>query len=300
MDTITFGTFEYVDSLPSKMINQLPSTLNFSSITCESLLIRLLLGQVKIKKHSKIIKNTKQNFFCLPYNPSQNFTFLSINNALTGIDILNNDHQSICDTYFINNRRNNHIYENILFEISTYFWNNKRSSISAFANLYRCLEYISYSFPMIYASKTNDFAGSFSSLKSYFKGDSGEHKFFKYFIEALFNHDPSFLDFQFNIPIEISDPQNILKSDMRIIYPKLDYDYNSGNFTIKFKDMHSFFMDTRNRYFHMSINQGRPNFSSTNYDICEFFQSINPFILNWLSIIIVQISIHGLGNNLST
>lgn len=300
MDTITFGTFEYVDSLPSRMINQLPSTLNFSSITCESLLIRSLLGQVKIKKHSKIIKNTKQNFFCLPYEPSQDFTFLSINNALTGIDILNNYHQNICDTYFINNRRNNRIYENILFEISTYFWNTKRCSISAFINLYRCLEYISYSFPMIYASKTTDFEGSYNSLRNFFKSDSGELKFFKYFMTALFNHDPSFHNFEFNIPITISDPNNMFASDLERIYDKLEFDYTNGIFSIEFKNMHEFFMTTRNRYFHMSINQGRMNFSSTHYDIYEFFESINPFILNWLSIIILQITIHGLGSNPSS
>src|SRR5690606_16433409 len=78
---------------------------------------------------------------------------------------------------------------NIVQEICYYFYySNNGNHQSAFVNLYRILEFISYSFPLIHSSHFGNFSGSFDALKSYFMDNkTSEIAFFEKFVEKLFN-----------------------------------------------------------------------------------------------------------------
>ena len=72
---------------------------------------------------------------------------------------------------------------------SAIVWLNS-SPIESFVHIYRTLEFMSYSFPMIYASKSMDYRGSYEHLKKFMNGDSdGELKFFKTFLKELFKNN---------------------------------------------------------------------------------------------------------------
>jgi hypothetical protein len=254
---------------------------------------------VAIKKGNDITIQTGKNFLVLPFQDSSALTIKSINAIFntdsSGIDIIKN--KKHIDGYFDSNRKNNGVYESVLFEISSFYIAEKSSAIDAFTHLYRCLEYIAYSFPMVYAAKAKDYKGTFKDLKSFFAGDSstGELKFLKTFIETLFCDEETILKFEFDIALAMNYDFESFVKDFKKIYSGIEslYSIDNNTLSIQFKHFLDFFIITRNRYFHFLAGQGMDNFSSIKYDINEFFASINSFILNWISVIIHKISVYG-------
>lgn len=296
MKTRKIGIYEYKERFSDLRQDKLPSSMQLSTATSEALLLRILLGQIDFKKSSGVLIKPRTNYLCLPYTPTGSITYNAIgdifSNSDNQMDIIRN--KRAIDNYFMQSRRNHSVHEKVLFEISNYFANQQQSPITAFAHLYRCLEYMAYSFPMLYAAKSRDYKGTFSDLKKFFIGDtSGELKFFYKFIQVLFDDEETTLKYKFDINLSLSDSLDNLKRDFDIIYTRVPCEIENGILEIKFENVLDFFITTRNRFFHMLIGQGLENFSSIDYDIGEYFHSINPCMLNWLSIIIQKISVYG-------
>ncbi|MEL7649298.1 MAG: hypothetical protein AAGU76_14470 [Sedimentibacter sp.] len=302
MKTRNIGIYEYQERFSDLKQDKLPSSMQLPTATNEALLLRILLGQINLKKNatSGLIR-PRTNYLRLPYVPTGSTTYSAIGDIFSSIDNKVNiiDENNDIDNYFTQNRRNHDVHEKVLFEISSYFVNQQQAPITAFAHLYRCLEYMSYSFPMLYAAKSKNYKGTFTDLKKFFSGDTaGELKFFHKFLQVLFEDEETTLKYEFGINLLLSNPLDCFERECRAIYKSFPYAIENGILQIKFENMLEFFITTRNRFFHMLVGQGQENFSSIDYDIGEYFKSINPYVLNWLSIIIQKISVYGFYSSL--
>jgi hypothetical protein len=293
----TFGIFDLEDLISNTISDQLPPCMQLNSATTEGLLLRLLIGNLKVTKNNQFDFITTNCYFKLPFdNPSYDTIRLFeelFEDETTTINFI--EHGEAINRSLNNNRKNHEIYQKALHEICCYFIYNNSNSIAAFVHLYRCLEYISYTFPMIYASKSKNYRGSYNELKSFFMGDSqNELKFLRRFLSTLFKDEVSTLDYEFEILLGLSNHVSDFKVDFDKVYNGIEYNIDGNTLSIAFKNVMSFFIITRNRFFHFSSGQDYENFESNNYDIEEYFKSVNPYLLNWLSIIILKVSQHGI------
>lgn len=201
--------------------------------------------------------------------------------------------------------QNQKFFERLTQEFNNYyFYQNRKSFTTAFAFIYRILETISYAFPLIYASKTNDFRGTYSLLKDYMSGnkDKGELGFFKSFIKVLFGDDPAAIS---SITIKIyGDTEEIQQKFFNSItkacpdqeiYDPTDTD-EPRRISIKFTEYSSFIINIRNRFFHL-FNSGQPNLQSDDIlDADAFFYQVNEKSIYWISLVLLEI----IKNNLPT
>jgi len=306
MDRKSIGIFEYVDPLSDIKLAKLPDFLRLPGLSNEALVIRLLLGHIDVVAMTGKSKKREFNYSLLPFQSAPKLTATEIINSINcyfsteANAFVLEDHKDALLNYLKSNRRNSEMYRTVLFELSSCFYCFDISPSAAFAHLYRCLEFLSYSFPLVYAAKSKDYKGSFSDLKKFLSGDSsGELKFFKKFLAACFERETGILNYKFEIDIPLSTPFDLLKRDLSGIYKnEFLYEFDTNMLRIKFADMLGLFITTRNRYFHMLVGQGQDNFQSDDYDIEEYFKCINFHILNWLAMIIQKISVFGFYSSL--
>lgn len=296
MDSRTNNSFEYFDDLSNDGCNNIPDGLKLCSCSLEALTLRLLLGHIRLKLlyESKIVKQNR-NYSILPYRNIRKLNYKIFNNAMGIENLQEEETKRICNKYFLHNRRNSYVHERILNEISWYFLKEKVSPMESFVHLYRCLEFASYSFPMIYASTARDYKGTYENLKKFIGGtDTGELKFFRNFLNSLFESEGYILEYTFKIPVS-SPNLDELRNEVNEIFnsAKLYFEFDDSMLCIKFKDIISAFIQVRNRYFHMLVGSGQRNVDSIRYDINDLFEALNPHLLNWLAIIFVKIVQHG-------
>lgn len=286
----SIGIYTYYDTTSVSFYSKLPDEMIIDRASIEGIIVRLLLGHLNISKGTKPPVNLKECYLTLPFKKRKE-TYDDLNNSFslngTSVDIVSE--KEVFNVYFRNNRKNHNIHISILLELSGYFTNRKESSISAFAHLYRCLEYISFTFPLIYASKSSNYSGTFEMLKKFFQGENeGELKFLKKFIRTLFEDEDYVLNYKFNIELTISSGHDKLVAEINKVYQNA-FNIDNNNLIIEFSHFIDFFTMTRNRYFHLLIGSGQENFKSFDYDVYEYFDLINEHCLNFLSMIIMKI-----------
>lgn len=199
----------------------------------------------------------------------------------------------------VNKARNRKFFEILLVELSQFcmhYYNNNHTA--AFVYIYRILEKISYPFPLLYASQTDDYKGSYALLKDYFDENKGSKKgelgFFKAFVTKIFDGEPISLtsvDFDFST-IADYDIRKRLFLKLKQLCPNSmlhqstsDYDL----FAVKFTEMSSFLITVRNRFFHQ-FNRGDANFEEEEVHDCEeFFAIINKNSIGWLGMVYLEI-----------
>lgn len=186
-------------------------------------------------------------------------------------------------------------------EVSQFILHNERGSYtSAFIYIYRILEKISYAFPLIYASKSQDFLSSFNQLKELMVGDKEKKElgFFKVFIDMLYKGN---VISDTSIDIYIRTDDSTVQEQMYKILKDI-----SGNsvmhedsiefekFSIKFCEMGSFIINIRNRFFH-NLNSSSNNIQSHKIvDSDEFFSFINPMAMHWISLVFLEVITYSL------
>lgn len=285
-DAINVGLYQYKSKV-NKM--SLPDQFCRGTMSPGAALLELLMGKIDIFDMSdQHIFNQKTNYTSLPFSTVKSHMIDDFNKVLI-IDDISDERTSNCvNTFFRNDRRNKIVYDHILHEITQYFLFGQNSSCEGFVHLYRTLEYISYSFPMIYASSSSEYLGTYGDLKSFFSSDGGELKFFRRFLQTLLKPNSSVLNYTFNIVIDsqYSDElENLLKNEIHVDA----VGFSESVMQVGFLDIMDLFLEIRNRYFHMLLGQGRNNFFGLNYEINDLFKSINPFLLNWFATIYVEI-----------
>ena len=194
--------------------------------------------------------------------------------------------------------QNQKFFERLTQEFNNYyFYQNRRSFTTAFAFIYRILETISYAFPLIYATKTNDFRGTYTLLKDYMSGnkDKGELGFFKSFIKVLFGADPALTSsITINIYGDTDEIQQKFFSSITKACPDPDiYDPADTDeprkLSVKFTEYSSFIINLRNRFFHL-FNSGQPNLQSDDIlDADAFFYQVNEKSIYWISLVLLEI-----------
>jgi len=286
--------FTYNEALPIWTIPKLPEVITFKNPSYEALLFRLLLGTINIThNHEKIIIKQRANYSILGIEQNTVLSSRNIQNCLGAL----NQVESV-NTYFKRNRKNTDVFEQVLLEFTNYFFQrDKGAHTTAFVHLYRCIEYMSYCFPLIYASKTQDYSGTYKSLKNFLSGEQkSELKFFKAFQATLMGS--SFLNSKIHLDIvsPTSDMKDIFNEIIReLCRGNIDSD-SGGVITIKYEAFFDFIINLRNRYFHFMTGTNMKNISSKDISMDYFFKSVNEQIANWISLIYFEICRFGIEN----
>lgn len=177
------GIYIYEDSLNNIKNDNLPSQLVISERTSnEAILIRLLCGTLKIKYfiEEDQIEINQHNNYSVPGIEENSIFKDEIIKDFFSLEDYTKLKKKIIDKYINSNRKNHFVHEELLSELTGAIIWMRSSPIESFVHIYRSLEFISYSFPLIYASKSMDYRGSYEKLKKFMSGDSdGELKFFK-------------------------------------------------------------------------------------------------------------------------
>ena len=190
--------------------------------------------------------------------------------------------------------RNKYFFESLNNEFSNFYYHtSKENHTVAFLHLYRVLEFISYSFPVMYAASTKDFSKSFDILKTLFSGDKdkSELKVFKDFIEIVMGVEKDYESLSIDINI-FSDFEEYKERIYKTIFSICDKNIfeeskniKYSRLSIKFPEFSSFIITIRNRFFHLKNSQDNNIKSVDIVDSDFFFSLINPKCAYFLSLV---------------
>ena len=290
--------FKYSEILGATALRRLPERLRIKGAGDSELLliVRLLSGAARLEhvKSTKIIKQT-DNYFSEDlkgYGQQWDRKFPKL---------VAEDYTPELFSEFIESARfqNKKFYKNILAELSYYFYYQaKGGHATAFVFLYRALEHISYAFPLIYASKTDDFSKTFRFLQELMSGDkvSGELGFFKSFVKTVYKDDPIFeSSVDFPITMETESEQKMIFNVLRELCKGdmiADATENPRILSIHYVEIGSFIIQIRNRFFHY-MNGGAKNIETFNIsDVDILFSLVNKKFLYWLSTVFLAVFSH--------
>ena len=293
------SSFSFTESFSDAQLSQLPEILKISGENDPEILliVRLLSGSIHLEHNysGKILK-PKENYFL------SNMKGYSNNWHKKLPKIIGEDYTSVDLARYIQatKYKNRGFYKNFLFELCNFILYEKRKShTSAFIYLYRALEYVSYSFPLIYVSKTDDFLNTYNFLKKLMQGNDklGELGFFKKFVQTLYKNDliiDSTVDF--NISVD-GDLQNIF---FNLLKNQCTNDMISGAtdspriLSINYTEIGSFVINIRNRFFHYMNGDSRNIDSHDIVDSDLLFSLINKQCMYWLATVFLGILSHNI------
>lgn len=164
----------------------------------------------------------------------------------------------------------------------------------AFLHVYRILELVSYMFPLIHASQSGSYYGTYKQLKAFFsdKKDAGELLFFKTFLQQVMGVKGNL---GFGLLLEFTG----VSAEVNRRYIRIVKELLEANDIIRVTDptqielvidsLIGLVIEVRNRWFHFAIG-GRRNLSS--FDMPEpddFFAPLNKAAMNWISIIYLEV-----------
>lgn len=250
------------------------------------------------KKFAKEVFNSdnKESLFEL-ITSLQNKTYFTKLEKFLDEDFTLSDLSEVLNNRILTNR-NKDFYKNLLNEfLNFHYYTYKKNHTLAFLHLYRILEYISYSFPLLYAISSKDFSKSFDSLRTIFTGekDKGELKVFKDFITQIFKSNRIYSTLTIDINI-ISDSVNYnerIYKTLNNICDKEIYDearcIENSKFSINFLHFSSFIITIRNRFFHLKNSQSNNIHSIDIVDANHFFELINHKCAYFIGLITLEV-----------
>lgn len=260
---------------------ELPYQFRVSSGNNQAILIRLLAGSIdcihlhksklikirKFHREDRIEKNTKSaiRHYCSDYDTDPNL--------------------SNFDNYLKLNRVNNKYFESLCREIAYAKIHEKQhSSISCFFHCYRSLEKISFTFPLLYSSVTQDYLSMYTDLKGIFTSNSmGELKFLEKFIDReLRNHSLNTLTIDIELPSSEIDKENHKRTIRKLPTKIVDsIQFEDTEMKVPFKHFSSVFIETRNKFMHFSSDYNK-NFSmKDDFDIELYLEHLNSAFFIW-------------------
>lgn len=271
-----FQTKDNLKKITSRKLDKLYNATNLVELD----FFKLCIGLSVIKYNNRLIKQTKN--YCIlgiKENLSEDYEYDKIVSFLCDKSSIN---------YFSNNRVNNKIFKILLNELGLFFISKKQKNhIEAFIHLYRMIEKISVTFPLVYLKQSNSFVGVFTDLKDIITNkDMTSLRFIRNFQKLIFE-DVAMLDSSVDFDFILGNSDEI--SDLEKIYTIIGNETNeaslNGNtITIPFKRVIDFAITIRNRYFHLEIGE-KENIEVLNLDMNYFFSVINDHILNWICVI---------------
>ncbi len=300
MEVIQKGIYTYSDGFEEINGTALPTELLLTDrISNEAVLIRLLCGTLKINyfisRNEMEMEIEQRKNYSIP-GIEENYVFKNkIIKDFFQLEHFRQVEKTNINRYLNFNRRNYFVHEEVLSELTGALVWMESSPIEAFVHIYRTLEFMSYSFPLIYASKSMDYRGSYESLKKFMAGDSeGELKFFKTFIKELLKNNEILFDYTFEIYFLDGD-EDLIEQELQRIIKTRYYIFDGNTLRIKFANIVDLIVTLRNRYFHMLLGKGPDNFYDIRYDKRKIFYAVNPVFVNWLTIIYREIVNYSIG-----
>lgn len=251
------------------------------------LLLRLLLGTATVSRSATSRKQTI-DYSSLPATPQAKTASIAVKGFLIDYSIGGNVKRFLKATIADNREFYKEILSEFLnFEIHT----ARRSHTAAFVFLYRILERISYSVPLLYSSTQTDYRGTFRDLKLVLEDAEGELGLFSKFLSQGKFIDP----IKLQVVQKISFLTGNFNGDSYYKFTKkrcsgfvISDDVNKV-LEIKFSDIHSLLKTIRNRFFHSRTGDGQDNITTIQMiDSDEYFSIINPIIASFLAIVTLQ------------
>lgn len=189
---------------------------------------------------------------------------------------------------------NRPIYHELLLEFSEYFLRTKQEAhTAAFVFLYRSLERISFSFPLIYCSTERDFKKTYNSLKSFFINEkAGELSFLQELIKNTSFIESSIQEIYYTIDysnLETDVASKYIKQLRRLSRCWEANGDEEFSLKIKFKDIHGLFITIRNRFFHARTGDGQNNLKLSELpDLDDFFIPLNSVFCSYVGFISLE------------
>lgn len=277
-----------IDGLEYSFGHRLPAGAEKSA---QFVLLRLLLGSARIVKEGRALRQTT-NYSLVPFvlqNASGRDSVAQFCSDY-GVRL---DSTSLIKKSLSDNRK---FFRDILVEFSHYFLHTERAShLAAFVSLYRVLERMSYSLPLLYCSTQRDFTKTFEELKRFFSGVKGELGFFRNFINlgSLVGRETLDILCEINFVSSFGREQAYFDATKRCFDKFHIEDSSRAHFGVKFKDVGELLVAVRNRYFHLMSGGWKENISLTEIqDADEFFESLNPVFCNFLAVVTLSIIAH--------
>lgn len=189
--------------------------------------------------------------------------------------------------------RNREFFKDILYEFVNYFSQSHREChTGAFVFLYRALERMFYSIPLIYTSTQHDYYSTFKDLKELLKEEKiGEMGLYKKLLDKGKFIDATVLDVTYTINFSASSyAAQFYKVTTDKFKAFESVDQARAEVTIKFRHMADLLSTLRNRFFHTRTGDGQSNIKSEEIrDSDEFFSYLNPVFCSYISIVILHI-----------
>ena len=233
-----------------------------------------------------------------------NFPFTT-NDKVNQSVVLNNFPDEVklkdLDKYFKRSRFNSKFYGSIEPEIiKCLIAVEKNNHLEAFFYLYRVIEGISYSIPLIYVSKHKNYDKTYKQLQSFFSNEQdGELAFFKRFLYETFKEE-DFFKSTIDINFSSIDMVDLREAYYKIYSEKIVNKPMSGKglkgqtlnqeIKLSFIGFYDFMILIRNRFFHLTKGTWLENLSSTEILYPDyFFKPIINHGLNWIALVIFEI-----------
>ena len=295
--------FRFREAIANNYLTALPSYFHVNrNTTYDILIIRLLTStlDIEVKKNSSVIR-LNQNFLEFPRYVVNRKSSRPIKDILSPFTLA--DYVKYSKKFY---GRNVIFYNNLINELTFYFsYSNQGQHQAAFVNLYRTLEFISYSFPLIHASHYGNYTGSFQALREFFVDDkTSELKFFEKFTQSLFQ-GTNYLNLSTDFDFSSSDV--IVSSNCYDIFysllPPRDWllaDPITYTLSVENSKLINLFKNTRNRYFHFAIGGWQKNIHISDLKNPDFFfQKLNDNFLNWICYIYKEVIRESIDNSLA-
>lgn len=191
---------------------------------------------------------------------------------------------------------NEDFYKLIEFELINCLVAKSRGRyLEAFLFLYRIIEGVSYSIPLMYVSKSRSFNKTYKSLQKFIpkKESEGELAFFKSFMESHWSGS-WFYNITFDLAMDVIEIE-----EMRPIYYALYLDKAGKNvldstedeeIRMSFIQFYSFMIELRNRYFHFLQGSWQNNIKTSQVVYPDlFFKPIMDLAVNWMAVVLFEV-----------
>lgn len=252
-------------------------------------LIRLLIGSLGFKKDNRKYQQTV-NYSEMPPSPQVMLPRDSFKNFMIDYGVSYTPGKFIAES-ILDNRN---FYKDILVEFLNYFQQSSRGShTAAFVYLYRVLERMFYSVPLIYVSTQADYYNTFDDLKNILKEDKiGEMGLYKKMLAQGRFIDAAELDLTYTIDFSPSaNSSKFYAMTEKLVNTFESKDPAATELIIKFRNTGDILSSLRNRFFHTRTGDGKSNIKAESiFDSDEYFSFMNPIFCSYLAQVILNIS----------
>lgn len=190
---------------------------------------------------------------------------------------------------------NRNFYKDILIEFLNYFQQSSNGAhTAAFVYLYRILERMFYSVPLIYVSTQIDYYNTFGDLKDILKEDKiGEMGLYKKMLAQGRFMDSAELDLTYTLDFSNStNAQRFYSVTEKLVKSFDSKDPAATELVIKFRSVGDLLSALRNRFFHTRTGDGNNNIKAESiFNSDEYFSFVNSVFCSYLAQVILNISV---------